>query len=116
MREGFRCHHHAERRRAEQELLEGAVGVVAGEKARKREHRGEERGDPDHARRDRAEQVRLGADAERKKARHDDEEEERGGDIAAPAQREQQLAAHERAARGEDQSCTTRACASMPVG
>ena len=37
--------------------------------------------------------VRLGADAEREQARHDDEEEQRRADVAAPAQREQQVAA-----------------------
>src|SRR3954462_10332038 len=90
--------------------------MVAGEKARERQHRGEQRGYPDDPRCDRAQQVRLCADAERKEARHDDEEKQRRGDVAPPAQREQQVAPHERAARRNDQSCTTRARASIPVG
>ena len=82
----------AERRGAEHHLLERAVGVVGGEQAAEREHRGKQRRHPDHARRDGPQLVRLGADAEREQAHHDDEEQQHGGYVAPPPHRHQQLA------------------------
>ncbi|MNC86483.1 hypothetical protein D3C83_21500 [compost metagenome] len=76
----------------EQHAVERAVGVVGLEHAREREHAGEERRHPDHARGDRAQQVGLRADAEREQAHHDHEEQHRGRDVGTAPPREQQVA------------------------
>jgi hypothetical protein len=76
----------------QQHLLERAVLLVAGKHLRHREHRGQQRADPDHARGDLAQHLRLGAHADRKQTRRDDEEAQRQQGLDAPPPGEQQVA------------------------
>ena len=77
------------RMRRERELLERAVGIVACEQARQRQHRREQRRDPDDAGPHHAQQRRVGTHPERKEARDDREENERGEHIRAMTQARQ---------------------------
>jgi hypothetical protein len=90
-------HHHPERRAAQGELLERAVGMICFEQAPQREHGREQGRHPNHPRGDRAEQRGLGPDTERKKTHHDDEEEQRHRGVTSPAHGDEEIAVHDRA-------------------
>ncbi len=82
----------------QQHLFERAVGMVGGVEAGHRQHRRQQRADPDDAGGDLAQHLRLGADADREQADRDDEEHHRQQRFDAAAQRH----AHVAAVDGED--------------
>ena len=80
------------RLRRQQHLLQRAVGLVAGEQRAHRQHRRQQRADPDDARRDVAQHLRLGPHAEREQAQRDDEEDQRQQRVDAPPRGQLQVA------------------------
>jgi hypothetical protein len=92
-------HDQRQRTHRQQQLLEGAVLVVVGEQAAQRQHRREQRRHPHHPGRHRAQQLRFGANAQRKQAGDDHEEEQRCGGVGPAAHREPQVAQEDTAHR-----------------
>ncbi len=86
---GGRHQHH--RLAAHQHLLQRAVGVVGGIELRHRQHRRQQGTDPDHARGDLPQRLRLRTDAEGKQQRGHGEKPQRQHDIDAPAGRQAQV-------------------------
>ena len=73
-------------------LLERSVAEIGGENARQRQQRRKQRRDPEHARTERAQQRRLGPDAEREERHDNDVEKKLDSDLGLGAQRKAQVA------------------------
>ena len=94
MREYFSRQQDAKRVGRKDKLLQSAVGVISGKQARQSQHRSQQRCDPDDTWSDRAQQSRLGADAQRKQAHHNSEEKQRIRRVGLVAHYDKQFAGH----------------------
>src|SRR5262249_49973831 len=79
--------------------------IIGGKRAAEREHRRQEGCDPNNAGCDRAQQLRLRSDAQRKKTHHDHEKEDRRQHVRAAAPRQHQIAPNDPAQHRKERRC-----------